>query len=164
MKVEQLMSLDLKTCSPSDTLDCAARIMWERDCGFVPIVATDRAVGVITDRDICIAAYTQGKLLTEISIANIAMKRVVSVRRDDSLQTAEDLMRTHQVRRLLVTDEGGRLVGVLSLNDLARATTRSTSDRFESELSRTLSAISQPRQASPSAMYETSLDLESSAP
>ena len=164
MKLEQLMSIDLRTCSPSDTLDCAARIMWERDCGFVPIVASDRAVGVITDRDICIAAYTQGKLLTEISISNIAMKPVVSVRRDDSLQMAEDLMRRHQVRRLLVADEGGRLVGVLSLNDLARATGRHPSVPSESEISKTLSAISQPRQTSASATYEASLDLESSAP
>lgn len=164
MKLEQLMSNDLRTCSPSDTLDCAARIMWERDCGFVPIVASDRAVGVITDRDICIAAYTQGKLLTEISISNIAMKPVVSVRRDDSLQMAEDLMRRHQVRRLLVADEGGRLVGVLSLNDLARASGRHPSNASESEISKTLSAISQPRQTSASAAYEVSLDLENSAP
>lgn len=165
MKLEQLMSIDLRTCSPSDTLDCAARIMWERDCGFVPIVASDRAVGVITDRDICIAAYTQGKLLTEITISNIAMKPVVSVRREDSLQMAEDLMRRHQLRRLLVTDEGGRLVGVLSLNDLARATSRHPGDPSDSEISKTLSAISQPRQSSASATYEAaSLGLESSAP
>ena len=60
MNVEQLMTTDLRTCSPEDTLDCAARIMWEKDCGVVPIVdGADRVVGMITDRDICIASYTQ---------------------------------------------------------------------------------------------------------
>ena len=74
-------------------------------------------------------------------------------------------MRRHQLRRLLVTDEGGRLVGVLSLNDLARATSRHPGDSSESEISKTLSAISQPRQTSAAATYDAvSLGLESSAP
>lgn len=146
MNVEQLMSRDLKTCSKNETLDCAARIMWESDCGVVPIVdAENFAVGMVTDRDICIAVYTQNKLLNQIPIAAIGMKPVVTVRAQDPAQTAESLMQEHQVRRLAVVDEGGRLVGLLSLNDLARGVRRHPRDLPTDDIAQTLAAISQPR-------------------
>jgi CBS domain-containing protein len=151
MNVEQLMSHTVTTCSSSDTLDCAARIMWERDCGIVPIVDAEKVVGVITDRDICIAAYTQGKLLEHISISDIASKPVVSVRPQDSADEAEGLMRKHQIRRVVVTDEGGGLVGLLSLNDIARRAERKPSDLSSDDVAKTLAAISQPRTAAATA-------------
>jgi CBS domain-containing protein len=152
MTLEQLMTRDLSACSPNDTLDCAARIMWERDCGVVPIVVSGRAVGVITDRDICMAAYTQGKRLSDIPVSTVAMKSVVSARRQDSPETAEQLMRKYQVRRLLVTDEDGRLLGLVSLGDLARVSSRRPGDPAGKDIGKTLGAISEPRQASASAM------------
>jgi CBS domain-containing protein len=151
MKIEQLMSRDLRTCSPNDTLDCAARMMWEKDCGVVPIVdSAERVVGVITDRDICMAAYTQGRLLTEILVSSIAMKPVVAVRPQDSAKTAEDLMRKHQVRRVLVTEDSGHLVGVLSINDLVRGAGRHPRDLSSDDIAKTLAAISQPHRTAES--------------
>lgn len=154
MNVEHLMTRDSRTCDPSQTLDCAARIMWEEDCGVVPVVdsSTRRAVGVITDRDICMAAYTKNVLLNQIPISSIAMKPVVAVRPHDSAQVAEDLMRKHQVRRLIVVDDRGHLVGILSLNDIARASGRSPRDLPSEEIAKTLAAISEPRGASPGAV------------
>ena len=149
MNIEQLMSKDLRTCSQNDALDCAARIMWEKDCGVVPIVDSDnRVVGMITDRDICVAAYTQDRLLKHIPISSIGMKPVVAVRPHDSPQTAEGLMQKHQVRRVAVTDERGRLVGMLSLNDLAREAARHPRELSTDEVMKTLAVIGQPRATS----------------
>lgn len=100
---------------------------------------------MITDRDICIAAYTQNQLLHQIPVSTIAMKPVVSVRMDDPAQVAERLMEEHQVRRVAVVDGEGRLVGVLSLNDLARAAGRYPRDLSNDEIVKTLMAISTPQ-------------------
>jgi CBS-domain-containing membrane protein len=76
---------------------------------------------MITDRDICMAAYTQGKPLQEIRVQSAMSKDVVSCKSTDSLEQAEELMRRNKVRRLPVVDAEKRLVGLLSLHDVARA-------------------------------------------
>ena len=81
MKVENLMTKEVATCRTDDTLSDAARIMWERDCGFVPITESGelrRVVGVVTDRDICIAAYTRGQPLGQIRIGDLMSTRIQS--------------------------------------------------------------------------------------
>jgi CBS domain-containing protein len=94
--------------------------MWEGDCGCVPVVDQDgRVVGMLTDRDVCMAAYTQGKPLTDVRVESAMAKQVHSCRPDDAVATAERTMRERQVRRLPVIDAKGRLVGLLSLNDIA---------------------------------------------
>ena len=121
MNVEQLMSKNVKTCSAYDTLELAARIMWENDCGAVPIVDTDnRPIGMITDRDICMAAYTQGKPLWSMPVSSAASHGVIAVRDSDGLDAAEALMQKHQIRRVPVVDADGKAIGILSMNDLAR--------------------------------------------
>jgi len=145
MNVEQLMSKNVKTCTPNDTLELAARLMWENDCGIVPVVDdAGRVVAMLTDRDVCMAGYTQGLQYWQIPVAVAASKLVFSVRPTDSLQQAEELMRTQQVRRLAVTNERGMLVGVLSLGDLAR---RHPDDVTSEELARTLRGVSLSRPA-----------------
>ena len=145
MNVEQLMSRNVKTCTPNDTLELAARIMWENDCGIVPVVdEAGRVVAMLTDRDVCMAGYTQGLQYWQIPVAVAASKLVFSVRPTDSLQQAEELMRTQQVRSLAVTNERGQLVGVLSLGDLAR---RHPDDVSSDELARTLRGVSLTRPA-----------------
>src|SRR5438046_1875104 len=77
MKVEEIMSVDLETCRLEDTLNRPAQIMWEHDCGVVPVVDGEaRVVGIITDRDICIAAYTQGRPLSEIPVSSACSQNV----------------------------------------------------------------------------------------
>ena len=149
MNVDALMTKKLKTCSPDHPLSCAARTMWESDCGVVPVVDdAQHVVGMITDRDICIAAYTQNRLLSDIPISSIALKPVVTVRPHDSAETAEALMQRHQVRRLAVIGEGDRLVGMLSLNDLARVSGHHPREVPSEGVARTLAAISQPHNGS----------------
>ena len=125
MNVEQVMTREVKTCSPDDSLSRAAQIMWETDCGAVPVVdAEGKPVAMITDRDICMAAYTRGLALSEMTVSSACSKRLVTVGLADMLATAEQLMRQFQIRRLPVVNGGarveGRVVGILSMNDLAR--------------------------------------------
>ena len=152
MNVERLMKTDVNACRPDDTGNCAARIMWERDCGFVPIVdENERVLAVVTDRDLCMAAYTQGKPLQEISLHSVMSKEIFSCRPDEDLSQAEILMRKRQVRRLPVTDAEGRLKGILSLSDITREAAKEAKSHPRkvevsySEVAETLADINIPR-------------------
>ena len=121
MKVEDVMTRNVESCGVNQSLSAAARIMWEKDCGCVPVVDPDgRCVGMLTDRDICMAAYTQGQPLWAISVSSAMSHVVHGCLPGDSLSRAELLMRAHQVRRLPVMGFDGQLIGILSLADLAR--------------------------------------------
>jgi CBS domain-containing protein len=150
MKVGELMSRDVRTCAASDSMNDAARIMWERDCGCVPVVDDGKTVvGMITDRDICMAAYTQGRRLTHMTVGSAASQNVVTIGEGESLRRAEELMRSAQVRRLPVVNSEGRLVGLLSMADLARHVP-TLGDRVREPLIGALASISQARPAEPS--------------
>jgi CBS-domain-containing membrane protein len=130
MKIEKLMTRDVRTCRPEDGLVEPARIMWENDCGCVPVVdAEARVIGMITDRDVCMGAYTQGRPLAEIPVPSVMSKTVHCCRPSDGVEDAEALMKTRQLRRLPVVNEVGRLVGLLSLNDIAREAARERAAR-----------------------------------
>lgn len=125
MKVKEIMTHDVKTCAADAPLSVAAQIMWDNDCGIVPVVADDgRAVGVITDRDVCIACWSRDTRPSEIRVADCMSQPVKTCDTDETIETAEEIMRSGQVRRLPVTDADGRLVGIVSLNDMARAAER----------------------------------------
>lgn len=121
MKVRDLMTTLVGTCRAFDGADSAARVMWEQDCGSVPVVDEDGAVqGMVTDRDLCMAAYTQGRALRDIRVSSAMSEHLWWCRPDDDVDDAARLMREHQVRRLPVVGAGNRLVGIVSLSDLAR--------------------------------------------
>lgn len=129
MKVEQLMTRPVKACRADQSVAEAARIMWESDCGCVPIVQPadgieDVVVGMLTDRDVCMAAYTQGRPLWEIKITSAMARDVATCLPEDSVTTALGIMETRRVHRLPVVDSWGRLVGMLSMSDLAEEATR----------------------------------------
>lgn len=150
MRVEHVMTRDPARCAPNDTAAAAARIMWERDCGSVPVVdETGMPVGMITDRDICMAAYTRGVRLEEMTVDTVMSADVRTCRPRDAIASAERLMARAQVRRLPVVDERGRLVGIVSLGDVARARGESrvqlAVQRVFADVAKTLAAISRPR-------------------
>ena len=121
MRVEELMNRHVRVCGPNDSLSHAAQIMWDGDCGCVPVVdGNGRPVAMITDRDVCMAAYTGGRSLSELSVWGASAHHPCTVRLDDEIATAEQRMRQFQVRRVPVVDAQGKLVGILSMNDLAR--------------------------------------------
>lgn len=126
MKVEMIMNRNVRVCHPHDALNKAAQIMWEEPCGAVPVVDDEgKPVGFLTDRDICMAAYTQGKPLEELRVETAMARKVVACTAEDELDSAAELMRQNHTRRLPVVGPQGALVGLLSLDDLACEASRS---------------------------------------
>lgn len=120
-RVRDVMTSDVVTCAPSASLSDVARVMWERDCGVVPIVdASDCVVGVLTDRDLCMASFTQGRALTDITAGSVLSGSVYSCSPDDSISRCGELMRRHRVRRLVVLDADEALAGIVALADIGR--------------------------------------------
>lgn len=119
--VHEIMRVRVHTCTPQDTLHHAAQVMWEKDCGCLPVVDEARVVkAVITDRDICMAALTQGVPLGQTSVQSAMSRSLAVCSADDPLDAVEDLMRQAQIRRVPVVDAGGVLIGLVSLYDIAR--------------------------------------------
>jgi CBS domain-containing protein len=120
MRVGDLMTREVQTCSADDTLTQAAQIMWDTDCGCVPVVdAKGRIIGMLTDRDVCMAAYTQGRPLHEITVESVMSQDVQVCSPSDSPAMAQALMQQYKVRRLPVVDSERRVIGLLSLSDMA---------------------------------------------
>ena len=130
MRVDELMIRHVYTCSPDDSLEQAARQMWDHDCGCVPVVDSEnRVIGMITDRDIAMSAYLQGKVLAQIPVEAVMAKCVHSCRASESIESAQERMRNYQLRRLPVTDSLGFLIGMISINDLVLEAARSQATR-----------------------------------
>jgi len=148
MRVEEVMHHPVVTCTVDDNLSTAARLMWEQDCGALPVVDREgRVSSMITDRDICMAAYTKGLRLDEIPVRSAMSKELFSCHSADRVTEAEILMREQQVRRLPVVDAEGRPVGILTLSDLARAAGRAPGRRpaaAEADLLKTLAGVCGP--------------------
>lgn len=150
MQIKDVMSHPPVTCPASSTLDHPARLMWEFDCGIIPVVNDDgRLAGVVTDRDVCMAAYTQGQPLASIPVTTAMAKAVIASREGDPIEQAEQLMRDNQIRRLPVLDADDRPVGLVSMNDLARLAARAKRSGVDRELVTTLAAVCRPRGHAP---------------
>ena len=146
MHIKEIMSHPVVSCPTNSTLDHAARLMWEFDCGVIPVLDDEgRVAGIVTDRDICMAAYTQGKALSAIPITTAMARDVAAAHADDGIEQVEELMRNKQVRRVPVLDGESRLIGLVSMNDLARLSARARKSAVDRELVQTLAAVSQPR-------------------
>jgi CBS domain-containing protein len=103
-------------------LAAAAKLMWDGDCGFLPVVdAAGTVAGVLTDRDICMATATRRLLPEHISAAQVMTSPVHACLEDDTLGDVLEVMKKSQVRRLPVIDANGRLRGVISMNDIVLA-------------------------------------------
>ena len=119
MKVKEIMTANAKACRPTSTLGEAAGLMWQNDCGIVPVVAEgDKLIGLVTDRDICMAAMLKNRDLSNISVEEVISGKVFSCKPEDDVNTVLETMRENKVRRLPVVAADGKLEGILSLNDL----------------------------------------------
>ena len=119
MKVREIMTTDVKTCRPETNLAEVVKLMWEQDCGVLPVVKSDGKVsGMITDRDICVAIATRGWTADRIAVRDVTAGKVSTCAPDDDAIAALQTMKSQRVRRLPVVDAAGRLKGILSLNDL----------------------------------------------
>jgi CBS domain-containing protein len=150
MKIVQLMTPDIHFCRAQDTLAVAAEKMWIYDIGCLPVLCEDdHVIAMITDRDICMAVFTQHQLLSDLLVSSAMSKEVFSCNQNDNIKDAEETMRSHQIRRLPVVDNDGRLVGIVTLNDIAREAEREIGRKGREisaqEVTATLATIAQPR-------------------
>ena len=123
MNVRELMTADPEACTPEDTLDLAGQLMRRRRCGFIPVVesqATQRMVGVLTDRDIALYLTQTDARAAGVQVAACMTKEPKTVAPEAELEEAARIMEQYAVHRLPVVEQD-RLVGILSLKDIARA-------------------------------------------
>jgi CBS domain-containing protein len=120
MHVEELMS-EAKCCSPSDAVIECARLMRDEGIGFVPICDDGgKPIGAITDRDLTIRVLADGRSPDD-QVSSFMTKDVISCRTSDETDEVARLMRDHRKSRVMVCDDQGKLVGVVSLQDVAES-------------------------------------------
>jgi CBS domain-containing protein len=135
-------------CQPENNLGSATELMWNANCGFLPVQSTNgKVIGVITDRDICIALGTRNRPAAEVNVGEVMSGKLYTCAPDDDIHTALQTMKEAKIRRLPVMSENGTLVGVLSTDDiLFRAETPSPGKEPElstDEVARTFRSIAE---------------------
>jgi CBS domain-containing protein len=119
MKVKEIMGTNAKVCMLTDNLSAAGGLMWENDCGILPVVAEGgKVVGLITDRDICMAATLKNRNLSNIAVEDVISGKVFACKSEDDVRSALKTMQENKVRRLAVVAADGTLEGILSMNDV----------------------------------------------
>jgi CBS domain-containing protein len=130
MKVKDVMTTHPNVCGTDTNLAAATEIMWNGNCGILPVVEDGGyVVGVITDRDICIAVGTRGWLASDLSVRDVISGKVFASLPDNDVLEALETMRKQQVRRLPVVDHEGKIQGILSLDDAATRAQATTSGK-----------------------------------
>lgn len=122
-KIERYMTKDPVCCTPQNTLQEVAHMMVEYDCGEIPVVDSlqdKRIAGVITDRDICCRSVGKGLNPLDMRVEEVMTFPAVITTEDTDLATCAELMEKHQIRRIPVVDGYKRVIGIVSLADLAR--------------------------------------------
>ncbi len=139
-KIKEIMRRTVWTCRRDDSCTIAARLMWEHDIGALPVVDHDgKVVGMVTDRDECMAAYTTGRALPDLPVELAMADQVVSCTPDDTDEAVARLMAKAQIHRVPVVDADRRPVGIVTLNDLSHVGAPAQT------VATTLAAVSQPR-------------------
>jgi CBS domain-containing protein len=121
MQIAEIMTRDVRLAAPEQTVKEAARMMAELDVGAIPVAENDRLVGMLTDRDICVRAVAAGKNPNRCKVGEVMSAEVKYVFEDETTADLARNMSTLQVRRMPVLDRDRRLVGIVSLGDLATA-------------------------------------------
>ena len=128
MKVSDVMNTDVETVRPDQMVRDAARFMLQADAGSIPVTEGNRLVGMITDRDIAVRGVALG-YGPETPVSELMTSGIVSAHADELIEEAARKMGEAQVRRLPVIDHDERLVGIVSLGDLARETDEDTASQ-----------------------------------
>ena len=149
MRGSELMSRQVATVRSSDSASVAGRLMWDCDCGAVPVIDEDgRAIGMVTDRDICMSAVHENRAPSDIPVSQAMSRTLHACNPNDSVRAAGELMRKFQIRRIPVLDGQSRPIGILSLADVVRATDGRKAEMRDlppQEITATLANICSPR-------------------
>ena len=147
MKVKDLMTSEVTSCDLNASLADAAKAMWDHDCGVLPVLKDGKElVGVITDRDICMASAMRDSNPSQISVEESITGEVFSTTSDTDLQKALDTMGQHQVHRLPVVDSQGQLIGILSMNNVIQCFDRKGMDLTPKKIVEAFKSIGTQRQ------------------
>lgn len=119
MRLSEIMSRDVEIVHPDDSIQMAARKMRDRGIGFLPVCDGDRLVGVLSDRDIAVRCLAEGKDPSKTVSREMASKPVITCFEDQEIGEAAQIMHDRQIRRLVILDRDKRMVGVVSLGDIA---------------------------------------------
>jgi len=153
MKVRDVMTKQPKCCGPDTNLATATELMWTNDCGVLPVIDDGKLAGIITDRDISIALGTRKQPAAEIPVKDVATRDMQTCTSDDDVHTAMATIRRAKVHRLPVVGDGGKLEGIVALNDLVLAADRHGAIVYE-EIINTIKAVSEHRGHKPPAEPE----------
>src|SRR5204863_5357711 len=118
--VQKLMTSNPCSIDADKSVAYAAKMMRDEDVGLAPIVEDDKLIGMLTDRDIAIRVVAEGRDPGQVKVRDVASKQVVTIDPQQDLDEALRIMAKHQVRRLAVVEEDGKLVGVVAQADVAR--------------------------------------------
>ncbi len=136
MKVKKIMHKGVQWVSPDTSVTTLAKKMKQYDVGALPVGENDRLIGMVTDRDIAVRGFANGKDISKLTARDIMTKGIIWCRARDSAGEAARVMESKQIRRLPVIDENKRMVGMLSLGDISHA----ASQRTAREVMRAVSA------------------------
>lgn len=142
--VSEVMTRNVRSMFPSDSIVLAAQAMSELNVGVIPVCEDGKLVGMVTDRDIVIRAVAQGMNSVTATLAQVMSAAVQTARADDDLEDVLNQMADRQIRRMPVVDADARLVGIVSLGDIAAKSTGEDADVGQS-----LGAISSPAESQP---------------
>jgi CBS domain-containing protein len=124
MKVQEIMTEKVQSCLPNDKVSAIARMMRAQNCGFIPVVTNNNVpVGVITDRDVCMAVATKLQNAADIEVRELMSRQIFACFAEDDVNVALRRMKETKVRRLPVLNHDGKLIGILSLDDIVLSTT-----------------------------------------
>lgn len=131
MYVNEAMSTNVKVCNTNSNLEEVSRLMWENDCGAIPIVNSgNKPIGIVTDRDVAMAAMLNHQPLWEIEARSLLKdQRLCSCHQDDPLEDCLTKMEQNGVRRIPVVGEDGRLTGIVSMGDIVAFTSQKDTNR-----------------------------------
>ncbi len=141
MKVREVMVQDVKICTPVMNLAAVAEILWKEGCGTLPVVENARVMGMITDRDICIALGTRNVRAAEAVVRDVALPKVFYCAPDDDIHKALSTMSAQKIRRLPVINNEGILEGILCLDDIVLHAEAKAADLTYADVMKTLKAI-----------------------
>jgi len=141
MKVSEAMVKDVKFCTPKMNLAAVAEILWKQGCGTLPVVENGRVLGMITDRDICIALGTRNVKAADTLVKDVTLPKVFYCAPEDDIRASLHTMAAQKVRRLPVIDAKGTLAGILCLDDIVLFAEEKDADLTSLDVVETLKAI-----------------------
>ncbi|MEW6734078.1 MAG: CBS domain-containing protein [Acidobacteriota bacterium] len=118
-KIEYVMTKNVTSCRPDNNLAEVGALLWEHNCGAMPVLdSEERVIGIITDRDICIALTTKNRLASNITVDEVMSKQIYTCSIEDGIEDAIEVMRNAKVRRIPVVDVDKKLKGIITLSDI----------------------------------------------